>query len=127
MVEVRDLIDFDGDPEEPLRPLVRPVHLVPETKRIAELLRELQAQRITFAVVIDEYGGTAGIVSVEDIVEELVGEIKDEYDVEGEPDHGRARRRRARGGAGRASTGSSRPSRRALGARRATSTRWAAS
>ena len=64
---------------------MRPVLLVPETKKIAELLREMQAQRITFAVVIDEYGGTAGIVSVEDIVEELVGEIKDEYDVEAEP------------------------------------------
>ena len=48
-------------------------------------LRELQAQRTTFAVVIDEYGGTAGLVSVEDIVEELVGEIKDEFDVETEP------------------------------------------
>jgi CBS domain containing-hemolysin-like protein len=61
------------------------VFLVPETKKIAELLREMQAQRTTFAVVIDEYGGTAGIVSIEDILEELVGEIKDEYDVETEP------------------------------------------
>jgi putative hemolysin len=85
VVEVRDLIDYDGDPREPVQPLVKQVFLVPETKKIAELLRELQAQRTTFAVVIDEYGGTAGIVSVEDIVEELVGEIKDEYDVEAEP------------------------------------------
>jgi CBS domain containing-hemolysin-like protein len=85
VVEVRDLIDYDGDPEGRLQPLARQVFLVPETKRIAELLRELQAQRTTFAVVIDEYGGTAGLVSVEDIVEELVGEIKDEYDVEAEP------------------------------------------
>jgi CBS domain containing-hemolysin-like protein len=85
VVEVRDLIDHDGDPEGPLQPLARQVFLVPETKKIAELLRELQAQRTTFAVVIDEYGGTAGLVSVEDIVEELVGEIKDEYDVEAEP------------------------------------------
>jgi CBS domain containing-hemolysin-like protein len=85
VAEVRDLVDYDGDPEEPLQPLVRPVHLVPETKRIAELLKELQARRTTFAVVIDEYGGTAGLVSVEDIVEELVGEIKDEYDVETDP------------------------------------------
>jgi CBS domain containing-hemolysin-like protein len=85
VAEVRDLVDFDGDPAEPLRPLVRPVYLVPATKRIAELLKELQAQRTTFAVVIDEYGATAGIVSIEDIVEELVGEIKDEFDVESDP------------------------------------------
>jgi CBS domain containing-hemolysin-like protein len=85
VVEVRDLIDYDGDPHEPVQPLSKQVFLVPETKKIAELLRELQAQRTTFAVVIDEYGGTAGLVSVEDIVEELVGEIKDEYDVEQEP------------------------------------------
>jgi putative hemolysin len=85
VAEVRDLLDFEGDPKEPLAGLVRPVHLVPATKRIAELLRELQAQRTTFAVAIDEYGGTAGIVSIEDIVEELVGEIKDEFDVETDP------------------------------------------
>jgi putative hemolysin len=103
VVEVRDVLAYEGDPGAAIRPLARPVHLVPETKRIAELLHELQVQRTTFAVVIDEYGGTAGIVSVEDIVEEheyggtagivsvediveeLVGEIKDEYDVEAEP------------------------------------------
>jgi CBS domain containing-hemolysin-like protein len=85
VVEVRDLLDFQGDPESPVSGLVRPVHLVPETKRIPDLLREMQARRITFAVVIDEYGATAGIVTVEDIVEELVGEIKDEYDIEGDP------------------------------------------
>ena len=65
--------------------MMRPAFLVPATKKIAELLREMQAQRIPFAVAIDEYGGTAGIVSIEDIVEELVGEIKDEYDMETEP------------------------------------------
>ncbi len=85
VVEVRDLLDFQGDPESPVSGLVRPVHFVPETKRIPALLREMQGRRITFAVVIDEYGGTAGVVTVEDIVEELVGEIKDEYDVEGDP------------------------------------------
>jgi CBS domain containing-hemolysin-like protein len=85
VVEVRDLLDYDGPADGPVKPLARPVYLVPETKKIAELLRELQSQRTTFAVVIDEYGGTAGLVSVEDIVEELVGEIKDEYDVEAEP------------------------------------------
>ena len=85
MVEVRDLLDFEGPPETKVAKLVRPAHLVPDTKLIPELLREMQGRRITFAVVIDEYGGTAGIVSVEDIVEELVGEIKDEYDVEVDP------------------------------------------
>jgi CBS domain containing-hemolysin-like protein len=85
VAEVRDVLAHDGDPAAPVRSLAHPVHLVPETKRIPDLLRELQSQRMTFAVVIDEYGGTAGIVTVEDIVEELVGEIKDEYDVESEP------------------------------------------
>jgi putative hemolysin len=85
VVGVRDLVEFDGDPAGPMAPLVRPAYLVPETKRISDLLKELQARRSTFAVVIDEYGGTAGLVSVEDIVEELVGEIKDEFDVEAEP------------------------------------------
>jgi CBS domain containing-hemolysin-like protein len=85
VVEVRDVLGYDGDDGAPLQPLARPVFLVPETKKIAELLRELQAQGTTFAVVIDEYGGTAGIVTIEDIVEELVGEIKDEFDVEAEP------------------------------------------
>ncbi len=85
VVEVRDLIDYDGDVEEPVRPLAKAVYLVPESKKIAELIKDMQAQRTTFAVVIDEYGGTAGIASIEDIVEELVGEIKDEYDVEAEP------------------------------------------
>ena len=85
VVTVRDLIDHEGSPSDPLRPLVRPALVVPETKMIAELLQEFQAGRITFAVVIDEYGGTAGLVTVEDIVEEIVGEIKDEYDVEAEP------------------------------------------
>ena len=85
VVEVRDLLDFQGEAESPVAGLVRPVHLVPETKRIPALLREMQGRHITFAVAIDEYGGTAGIITVEDIVEELVGEIKDEYDVEGDP------------------------------------------
>jgi CBS domain containing-hemolysin-like protein len=86
IVEVRDLLDFQGDAEDAtVGSLVRPAHLVPETKRIAGLLREMQRHRLTFAVVIDEYGGTAGIATVEDIVEELVGEIQDEYDSEGDP------------------------------------------
>jgi CBS domain containing-hemolysin-like protein len=84
VAEVRDVLD-QGQPTDSIKSYLRPVYLVPETKRIAELLRELQQKRTTFAVVIDEYGGTAGLASVEDIVEELVGEIKDEFDVEAEP------------------------------------------
>jgi magnesium and cobalt exporter, CNNM family len=85
VVTVRDLVEYEGDPGGSVSSLMRPAFLVPETKRIAVLLKELQARGTTLAVAIDEYGGTAGLVSVEDIVEELVGEIKDEYDVETEP------------------------------------------
>jgi magnesium and cobalt transporter len=85
VVSVRDVVEYDGPPDDPITPLIRSAFLVPETKKIDELLREMQKQRLTFAVAIDEYGGTSGLVSVEDIVEELVGEIKDEYDVETEP------------------------------------------
>jgi CBS domain containing-hemolysin-like protein len=85
IVSTRDLLEFEGPDLAPVRQLARPIFLVPETKLIADLLKELQARQLTLAVVIDEYGGTAGVVSVEDIVEEIVGEIKDEYDVETEP------------------------------------------
>src|SRR5690606_37109432 len=61
---------------------MRPVRLVPETKRVAELLPEMQAEQIHMAVVVDEYGGTAGLVTLEDLIEELVGEIVDEFDNE---------------------------------------------
>ena len=55
---------------------------MPETKRVAELLREMQAETFHMAIVVDEYGGTAGLVTLEDLIEELVGEIVDEFDVE---------------------------------------------
>lgn len=73
-----------GD-EESFAALVRPAHVVPATKRAPELLKELQRTRTQTALVVDEYGGTAGLVTVEDLVEELVGEIRDEYDLEAEP------------------------------------------
>jgi putative hemolysin len=68
---------------QPLRSLMRPVTLVPESKRVSELLREMQRDKFSMAVVVDEYGGTAGIVTMEDLLEEIVGEIRDEHD-EGE-------------------------------------------
>ena len=55
---------------------------MPETKRVPELLKEFQRKRLQSAIVVDEYGGTAGLVTVEDLLEEIVGEIRDEYDVE---------------------------------------------
>ncbi|MCI0706478.1 MAG: hemolysin family protein [Ignavibacteriae bacterium] len=63
-----------------LHDLIRPAYFVPESKKISQLLREFQQQKIHLGIVIDEFGGTEGLVTVEDIVEEIVGEIHDEYD-----------------------------------------------
>ena len=86
-VYVKDLIllgdSLRGD--APITNHLRPAHFVPETKLVSELLREFQHQRIQSAIVVDEYGGTAGLVTLEDLVEEIFGEIRDEYDVEAEP------------------------------------------
>ena len=65
--------------------LVRPATFVPETKRVADLLKEFQRRQTQIAIVVDEYGGTAGLATIEDLLEEIVGEIRDEYDVETEP------------------------------------------
>ena len=95
VVFVKDLIQFDGPGSARLLPdgmgqpgaltnsgtgLVRPATFVPETKRVPELLKEFQRKQVQIAIVVDEYGGTAGLVTIEDLLEELVGEIRDEYD-----------------------------------------------
>ena len=72
----------DGEENRPVGELCRPAHYVPETKHVAPLLREMQAEHFHLAVVVDEYGGTAGIVTLEDLFEELVGEISDEFDAD---------------------------------------------
>jgi CBS domain containing-hemolysin-like protein len=84
---VKDLIQRTGEPGETqvLAGLLRPAAFVPETKRVSELLKEFQRKRVQMAIVVDEYGGTAGLVTLEDLLEEIVGEIRDEYDVETEP------------------------------------------
>ena len=70
----------DGGEDRSVAELLHPAHFVPETKRVAELLREMQAETVHIAVLVDEYGGTAGMVTLEDVIEELVGEIQDEFD-----------------------------------------------
>ncbi|MCL4847099.1 MAG: hemolysin family protein [Acidobacteria bacterium] len=83
---VKDLIKRAGEPGlRTATDIMRPAYFVPETKRVPELLKEFQQQQVQSAIVVDEYGGTAGLVSLEDLLEEIVGEIRDEYDVETEP------------------------------------------
>jgi CBS domain containing-hemolysin-like protein len=83
---VKDLVALGpGDDSGPITPLLRPAVVVPESKRVPELLKQFQRQQTQIAIVVDEYGGTAGLVTVEDLIEEIVGEIRDEYDVESEP------------------------------------------
>jgi CBS domain containing-hemolysin-like protein len=77
---MRALREERGD--KVVRELLRSAVYVPETKRVAELMREMQAEKFHMAIVVDEYGGTAGLVTLEDLIEELVGEIVDEFDVE---------------------------------------------
>lgn len=83
-VYAKDLLgtmDRRGGPES-VTNIMRPVYFVPETKRIPELLRDMQSRQQHMAIVVDEFGGTAGLVTIEDLLEELVGEIVDEYDTE---------------------------------------------
>ncbi len=72
----------DGKEDSEISTVLRPARVVPESKRVAELLPEMQADTFHMAIVVDEYGGTAGLVTLEDLIEELVGEIVDEFDVE---------------------------------------------
>jgi len=82
IVFVKDLVALPPTAEPPLTTLMRAPYLVPESKRVSELLKEMQRRQAQMAIVVDEYGGTAGLVTVEDLLEEIVGEIRDEYDVE---------------------------------------------
>jgi putative hemolysin len=84
LVFLKDLVTRSGSGEgnEPVRQMLRTAHFVPESKRVAELLRQMQTEKFHMAIVIDEHGGTAGVVTMEDLLEEIVGEITDEYDVD---------------------------------------------
>jgi CBS domain containing-hemolysin-like protein len=80
----RDLLGLmdSGEGPQPVTRIMRPALFVPETQRLSGLLKELQGEKVHLAIVVDEFGSTAGLVSIEDLLEEIVGEIVDEYDVE---------------------------------------------
>ncbi|GAB4315522.1 MAG: hypothetical protein Kow0074_03140 [Candidatus Zixiibacteriota bacterium] len=83
---VKDLITVEGDPSAiNLVQMARDAFVVPETKRVDALLEEFKRRNTHIAIVVDEFGGTAGLVTLEDILEEIVGEIRDEHDIEGDP------------------------------------------
>jgi CBS domain containing-hemolysin-like protein len=80
----KDLLKFWGEdtPELDVRKIARPPFYVPETKNLEELLAEFKKRRVHIAIVIDEYGGTSGLITIEDLLEQIVGDIQDEYDIE---------------------------------------------
>jgi len=84
IVIAKDLLEYADDKlkNSSIEPLIRPVYYVPESMKVAELLKELQKRKQKLAVVVDEHGGVSGLVTIEDLVEEIVGEIQDEYDRE---------------------------------------------
>jgi len=86
LIYAKDLLRYWGEPDDAieLRKLIRPPFFVPETKNLEELLHDFKKRRVHMAVVIDEYGGTAGLVTIEDLLEQIVGDIQDEYDLETE-------------------------------------------
>lgn len=84
---VKDFLPYVGKPVPDfirLRDMVRPAYFIPETKKCSQLFRELQERRIQIAVIVDEYGGTAGLITLEDLIESILGNIQDEYDNEAE-------------------------------------------
>jgi CBS domain containing-hemolysin-like protein len=87
VVFLKDLMraERDGKRDRPVSDIMRDAYFVPETKKVSSLMREMQSQKFHQAIVVDEYGGTAGLVTLEDLIEELVGEIEDEYDVQEAP------------------------------------------
>jgi magnesium and cobalt transporter len=84
LVYAKDLLRFWGEPLDSIKldDVLRPPYLVPESKLVSDLLQEFRETRVHIAIIIDEYGGTSGLVTIEDLIEEIVGDIQDEYDLE---------------------------------------------
>jgi len=82
ILHAKDLLQHWGKTELNLRAILRPPYFIPESKKISEVLRDLRHRKSHMAIVIDEYGGTAGVLTMEDIIEEIIGDIMDEYDAE---------------------------------------------
>lgn len=84
IIIAKDLLKYSADKysKDSIEPLIRPVYFVPEAMKVAELLKEFQKRKQKLAIVVDEHGGVSGLVTMEDLVEEIVGEIQDEYDTE---------------------------------------------
>jgi putative hemolysin len=87
IVHTKDLLSLlkEKKMDTPVKDIIRPAYFIPGSKKIDEMLREMQKEKVAMAIVIDEYGGTDGLVTIEDIIEEIVGEITDEYDKEIRP------------------------------------------
>ncbi len=83
----KDLLQYYGNHDFHLREMLRPAVFIPESKRINELLKEFRANRNHMAIVVDEYGGVSGLLTIEDVLEQIVGEIEDEYDFDETEDH----------------------------------------
>lgn len=79
--DIFEHLDADFD-ELKVRALIRPAYYIPETKKVSDLLNELRLKKVHMAIILDEYGGTNGLVTIEDLIEEIIGDIQDEYDVE---------------------------------------------
>ncbi|MCU0482533.1 MAG: hemolysin family protein, partial [Anaerolineae bacterium] len=91
LLYAKDLLAHWSREDHPMtiKQMMRPAYFVPETKRADELLKELQVKKIHLAIVVDEYGGTAGMVTIENLIEEIIGDIQDEYDMNEEAEYTR--------------------------------------
>jgi len=87
VAHARDLMRYmvNGTRQPAVNDVLRPAYVVPESKKVQELLTEMKQRHISIAIVVDEYGGVAGLATIEDLIEEIVGEIRDEFDIEEEP------------------------------------------